>query len=238
MEPKIWFRNICKKNNLDISDAQLQLMEKFVLYLLEWNQKINLVSRRDEENIWQRHILASISFLFKFRFVSPASVVDVGTGGGLPGLPLAILHPDLKFILIDSIQKKIKATEEIVNKLQLKNVSVICSRAEQLASEKKFSGSMDYVLARAVAPTKDIVMWGKGFLKKGKQDDGQPAVLNSKKKALPTGSVLLLKGGDLTAELSEASLKLKVKEIITHTLVIDGIEQSELADKKLVVVIP
>ncbi len=106
IDSKIWFRNICKKNHLDISDEQAELINFYVSYLLEWNKKINLISRQDEENIWLRHILASISFLFKFTFAFGTSVIDIGTGGGLPGIPLAILYPGIKFTLvIPSIKK-------------------------------------------------------------------------------------------------------------------------------------
>lgn len=238
MESKYWLHKICKQNNLEISDTQIELIDKFVLYLLEWNQKINLVSRRDEENIWQRHILASISFLFSFNFVSNTAIVDIGTGGGLPGIPLAILHPELKFTLIDSIQKKVKATEDIINRLQLKNASVVCSRAEELSTQTNYSASIDYVLARAVAPTKDIIVWSKGLLKTMKHARILPTIQNESKMTLIPGSILLLKGGDLTAEIEEARAKLQPREIIAHSLVIKGVEESELPDKKLIVIFP
>ena len=93
-------------------------------------------------------------------------------------------------------------------------------------------------IARAVAPTKDIIRWSKGFLGTGKYKEDVPVTLNERKKVLPPGSILLLKGGDLTAELDEAALKLKPKEMTLHSLIVDGVEQSEFTDKKLVVVIP
>ena len=238
MDPGIWFLNVCRKNNLHMSETQIKLFEEYVAHLIEWNKKINLISRRDEENIWQRHILASISFLFRFRIISSTRMIDIGTGGGLPGIPLAIIHQDIEVILVDSIHKKIDAVKDIIRRLHLNNVSAICSRAEELASQKNFTHSMDYVIARAVAPTKDLITWGESFLHDRPINEDSSPSSDEGKVILPKGSLLLLKGGELTGEVNEARTKLKPRQISVYPLAIDGVDQSECSDKKLVVVLP
>src|SRR5258706_6794358 len=94
----LWFRKICRQNNFSISDNQLDLIKSYVDYLIDWNSKLNLISRKDEHNIWCRHILGSVNFLFDHPFEQNAKIVDVGTGGGLPGIPLAILCSDLNIV--------------------------------------------------------------------------------------------------------------------------------------------
>src|SRR6266849_10544190 len=118
MDYAVWFRSICQTNHHSVSDEQVDLIVKYVESLLEWNRKINLISRKDEEHIWTRHILGSIAILFHFYFYPGSSLIDIGTGGGLPGIPLAILNRHMDVTLLDSIQKKIRAVSEIVAKLK------------------------------------------------------------------------------------------------------------------------
>ena len=209
----------------------------YVQKLLQWNTKINLVSRKDEENIWTRHILGSISFLFRFRIEQQSAVIDVGTGGGLPGIPLAIMLPDIRVTMIDSIQKKILAVTDILSHLQIKNARAVLGRADEIARKKEFEHLFDYVIARAVAPITDIVKWTNPLLKQNLGNQF-PALQN--RHTIPRGSILLLKGGDLACEIDKANLKVKPRAMHVYPIIVEGIDASagDLHDKKLVVIYP
>lgn len=238
MDDKIWFRNICKRNNCQISERKIELLEDFVYYLLYWNKKINLVSRRYEDNIWTKHILGSISFLFRYKLEPESKIIDVGTGGGLPGIPLAILCPDLQVTVADSIQKKIKAVHSIVSQLRLQNVHPVCGRAENLTTKNEYYQSFDYVIARAVSTIKNVIKWTKPFLNVSSTSSGKISVPQNNY-TLRRGTILLLKGGELTHEIEEAKIKIKPHAIYCYPIVVNGIENSaELFDKKLIVVYP
>jgi 16S rRNA (guanine527-N7)-methyltransferase len=232
---KLWFRNICKRNNFDISEKQIDLLDAYVVRLLEWNSKINLISRRDEMNVWSRHILGSVAFLFRHNLKTPADIVDVGTGGGLPGVPLAIVLPGCRFTLVDSIQKKLLALKDILSHLELSNAGIMCGRAEDLSTKKPLNHAFDYVIARAVAPMKDIVKWSSGFLKPAQAgpEEGKGGF------HLDPGAILLLKGGDLESELNHVKVKMNPRILHSYSLPIEGFDtSSDLTDKKLVVVYP
>jgi len=232
----LWFKNICRKNRFNVSDSQVLQIDGFVDQLLQWNKKLNLISRKDEENIWVRHILGSVSFLFRISLRSKSSVVDVGTGGGLPGIPLAILLPEIQFTLIDSIQKKVNAISDILPMMKLPNVRAVCGRAEEISRKKEYQYSFDYVVARAVAPVKDIVTWCKPFLKmKGDEADVPEGEDDA---YVPRSSILMLKGGDLTDELKEAQVKTSPRSIRVFPIIVSGTEQSELSDKKIIILKP
>ena len=148
----------------------------------DWNAKINLISRKDIENLYERHILHSLGIAKIVRFRSGSSLLDVGTGGGFPGIPLAILLPELHFVLIDSIGKKMKVAEDIAQKINLQNVECRQKRAEE---EKQ---TFDFVVSRAVMPLTDLVRICRKNIARKQQN------------VLPNG-FLCLKGGDLQAEL-------------------------------------
>lgn len=238
MEKRLWFKTICSKNHFIVSDLQVKLIGHFCDELLSWNKKINLISRRDEENVWTRHILGSISFLFHFQPEQDSAVLDLGSGGGLPGIPLAILRPDLQFTLVDSIQKKVNAVKEILLTLPATNVVAVCSRAEDLAGNHEYQHAFDYIIARAVAPMKDIIQWSKPLLKPSDKNSGEFKQGIERTHRLPRGSIVLLKGGVLTDELEETQRKLNPRAMIPFPLPVDGIDSAELPDKKLVVIYP
>lgn len=156
-------------------------------YLLEevykdWNQKINVVSRRDIDELYLRHVLHSLGIAKVQQFNPESEILDVGTGGGFPGIPLAILYPEVQFTLVDSIGKKIKVVDEVVEGLGLTNVRTINARVEDI------SGQFDFIVSRAVAAMPTFVHWVKGKIKKQSQHQRR-------------NGILYLKGGDLTEEL-------------------------------------
>ena len=155
-----------------------------------WNNQINVISRKDIDQLFERHVLHSLGIAKVMPFLPGEKVLDVGTGGGFPGIPLAIMFPGTQFFLVDSIGKKIKVVQEVANALGLKNVRAAHVRAEQV--DEKF----DFVVSRAVTRLKDFHPWIKN--KYNKQS----------KNVLPNG-LLYLKGGDLTGEITESGLKVE-----------------------------
>jgi len=159
-----------------------QFLQLGVLYQ-DWNQKINVVSRKDIDELYLRHVLHALGIAKIQRFNEGAEVLDVGTGGGFPGIPLAILFPGTQFTLVDAIGKKIKVVNEVVEGLNLENVQAFHSRVEDLP------GQFDFIVSRAVAAMPTFVHWTKGKIKKEAQHERR-------------NGILYLKGGDLSEELA------------------------------------
>ena len=148
----------------------------------DWNQKINVVSRKDIEEIYLRHVLHSLAIAKFVQFKPGSKIIDVGTGGGFPGIPLAILFPEVEFTLVDSIGKKIKVVNEVVDGLELKNIIPINERVENV------KGQYDFIISRAVAAMPTFVSWTKGKIAKISQHEIK-------------NGIIYLKGGDLSEEL-------------------------------------
>jgi 16S rRNA (guanine527-N7)-methyltransferase len=165
-----------------LSDSQLNQFRSIAEVYKDWNQKINVVSRKDIDEIYIRHVLHSLGIAKVQTFLPGSQVLDVGTGGGFPGIPLAILFPETQFTLVDSIGKKIKVVEEVVQALDLKNVTAINDRVENI------SGEFDFIVSRAVAVMPSFVHWVKGKIAKESKHDRK-------------NGILYLKGGDLSEEL-------------------------------------
>lgn len=238
MTPSLWFREICRKNGLPFTDRQLAQYEELVRLLLDWNKKINLIARTDEDNVWNRHLLGSVSFLFRFSLPDASSIVDVGTGGGFPGLPLAILFPGSRFTLIDSIRKKIGVVEHLIAALGLPNAEARWARAEDVASSDACRGKFDYVVARAVAPTKELIRWTRPFLAPSAGAPLPEELPRAERFPIPRGSMIFLKGGELGREIEESIVTTKPASIRAYSLIVDGADPSDATDKKVVLVQP
>ena len=167
----------------EITDEQKQQFEKLEQLYTEWNEKINVISRKDMDGLYEKHILHSLGIAKVMPFADGTKVLDIGTGGGFPGIPLAILFPEVSFTLIDSIGKKIKVVEAVSEGLGLKNVTAVHGRAEKL--KEKFH----FVVSRAVTQMPEFLRWLTGKFEK-EQFNGKH------------NGVLYLKGGDLAEELA------------------------------------
>ncbi|MEO7979158.1 16S rRNA (guanine(527)-N(7))-methyltransferase RsmG [Flavobacterium sp.] len=168
----------------DLTDIQIEQFQKLDFLYHDWNEKINVISRKDIDALYTKHILHSLGIAKIMKFEPGATVLDVGTGGGFPGIPLAILFPQTRFYLIDVIAKKIKVVQEVVNALELKNVKAEQKRAELV------KGDFDFIVSRAVTNMPDFVSWVHDKIKK------------QHKHTLKNG-ILYLKGGDLAEELKD-----------------------------------
>ncbi len=174
----------------DLTTQQQQQYQQLQDLYRFWNDQINVISRKDIDLLYERHVLHSLGIAKIISFLPQENVLDVGTGGGFPGIPLAILFPETHFHLVDSIGKKIKVVKEVSQALGLKNVKATHARAEEV--DEKF----DFVISRAVTQLKDFYPWVKN--KFNKQSKNQ----------LKNG-ILYLKGGDLTQEIAESRLKVQ-----------------------------
>ncbi|SDT21587.1 16S rRNA m(7)G-527 methyltransferase [Mucilaginibacter mallensis] len=174
----------------DITPLQLQQFEQLPELYNFWNNQINVISRKDIDQLYERHVLHSLGIAKVMPFRPGENVLDVGTGGGFPGIPLAILFPETQFFLVDSIGKKIKVVKEVASALGLQNLKAAHLRAEQV--DEKF----DFVVSRAVTRLKEFYPWVKNKFSK------------DSKNILPNG-ILYLKGGDLGEEIAESGLKVK-----------------------------
>jgi 16S rRNA (guanine527-N7)-methyltransferase len=230
------FHTICAKNGLIPTDLQLRQLQHYAILLSEWNKKINLVSRKDEENIWAIHILHSISLLFRIKIEEECCLVDIGTGGGLPGIPLKILRPDLRIVCVDSTLKKINAVSQIIIDLNLNGIKAIWGRAEEICKNQEYQHNFDFVTARAVGPLDNLIRWSEGFLRKKAQ---KPSVLLRKsmeKIVLAPPALIAFKGGDVSEEIRRVKLKRSAILIDEIELVLNEQEHLDMADKKIVIV--
>lgn len=179
----------------DFTPEQLEQFGQLESLYKEWNEKINVISRKDIDGLYEKHVLHSLSIAAAFEFPDGADIVDLGTGGGFPGIPLAIFFPQVQFHLVDSIAKKLKVVEGVAEGIGLKNVTTQHSRVEEIKNRK-----FDVVVSRAVAPLKDLWTWSKPLLKKSLLTPLQP-------------SLICLKGGDLHQEIQESGARPRMMEI-------------------------
>ena len=153
-------RRICLENDLEISDTQWQLLEKWATLLLDVNQNVNLISRKETDLLWEKQILPCLSLLIFRKIPAGVDVCDFGTGGGLPGVILAIVRPDLRLTLLDSRQKKVAVVQQMIDTLKLSNVQTVHGRGEELGKQfPHWRQRFPFVTARTVAPLIDLVRW-------------------------------------------------------------------------------
>jgi 16S rRNA (guanine527-N7)-methyltransferase len=179
----------------EFTDAQLNQFAALDDLYNDWNSKINVISRKDIDGLYEKHVLHSLAIAAVIEFKPGTEIIDIGTGGGFPGIPLAIFFPETRFHLVDSIAKKLKVVEHVAEAIGLKNVTIQHTRAEEIKNRK-----WDFVVSRAVAPLKDLWKWGKPLLKKGQEHD------------LKNG-LICLKGGDLAQEIFESGLRPNIVNI-------------------------
>lgn len=182
----------------DFTPGQLNQFRRLEPLYKEWNEKINVISRKDIEGLYEKHVLHSLSIAAVFEFEPGAEIIDIGTGGGFPGIPLAIFFPEVKFHLVDSIGKKLKVVEAVAEGIGLKNVTIQHTRAEEIRNRK-----FDFVVSRAVAPLGELWKWGKPLLKKSKPQAESPS----------QHGLICLKGGDLAAEIQQSGTRPRLMEI-------------------------
>lgn len=213
-----------KQNKLEIiqkyfgefTDTQMQQFGMLEELYKEWNDKINVISRKDIDSLYEKHVLHSLAIAAICPFDDGARIVDIGTGGGFPGIPLAIFFPEVEFVLSDSIGKKIKVVQEVADAIGLKNVTAVHSRVEELKGR-----TFDYAVSRAVAPLNDLWRWVNNKIERGQKSD-----------ELPNG-LICLKGGDLTQEINDTGLKRIVQAWKVH-----DIFQEPFFEEKYVVYVP
>jgi 16S rRNA (guanine527-N7)-methyltransferase len=194
----------------DLKTEQIdQLLATKELYEI-WNQQINVISRKDMDAFYIHHVLHSLSIVTLLKFQPGSRVLDLGTGGGFPGIPLAIVFPDVNFHLVDSIGKKIKVVNEVAEGLQLQNITTQHARVEEV------KGQFDFVVSRAVAPLSELLNWTKGKYS------------GAQKNALPNG-LICLKGGDLKEEIKAVSSSYIVEQYaIAETFPLEFFETKKI----------
>ena len=183
--------DIVKKYFSDFTPEQETQLTALKDLYNSWNEKINVISRKDIDNFYLHHVLHSLTIATQFNFKKDMQVMDLGCGGGFPGVPLAIFFPETLFHMVDSINKKLLVIDEITSEIGLKNISTQHTRAEDIKNRQ-----FDVVVSRAVAPLKDLWRWSKPLIRKNKhREEDEP------------NGLICLKGGDLSNEISESGCK-------------------------------
>lgn len=210
---KLW--TLCSSNGIILEADMRENITRYANELKYWNSKVNLISRKDEDNIFERHILHSLSIL---KFVNPqlkAKMLDVGTGGGLPGIPIKIARPDVFMHLIDSIAKKFKITSMLAKHTGLRNIEAFNERVEEFKNSSGFK--YDFIIARAVAPARKIFDW-------------------TEKLRTEKTVYALLKGGNLKDEIKDLKFAAKDYQIIEKPLKLIGYDEFLKDEKKILII--
>ncbi len=200
---------IIKKYFPNLTELQAEQFAQLEALYSDWNTKINVISRKDIQNLYEHHVLHSLGIAKIINFKEGTTIMDLGTGGGFPGIPLAILFPQAQFHLVDSIGKKVKVASEVANAIGLKNVKFSHARAEEIKEQ------YDFVVTRAVMPMVDLIKVSRKNIQR------------EQKNAIPNG-ILALKGGELDREIAS------MKNIATVWELSDYLEEEYFKTKKVV----
>ena len=187
----------------EFTEQQINQFSDLEKLYKDWNSKINIISRKDIDSLYEKHVLHSLSIAAVFDFVDGIEIIDIGTGGGFPGVPLAIFFPQVKFHLVDSIAKKLKIVDAIANEIGLKNITTQHTRAEEIKNKK-----FDFAVSRAVAPLKDLWKWGRPLIK-----HKRPAINEHQATRNQQPGLICLKGGDLAQEIFESGTRPRIMEV-------------------------
>ena len=190
------YMDVIAKYFPELSEKQIQQFAALKDLYAEWNEKINVISRKDMTNFYEHHVLHSLAIAKQFPFPGEYEIMDLGTGGGFPGIPLAIYFPVVQFHLVDSINKKLKVANEVAKAIGLTNITTQHIRVEEIRNRK-----FDIVVSRAVAPLKDLCRWSK------------PLIQTSNAKGEDFRGLICLKGGDLNKEISESGCIIQTHDI-------------------------
>ena len=193
----------------DLSNDQIEKFKQLEPLYRHWNDQINVISRKDTSNFYERHVLHSLAIAKVVQFKPGTKILDIGTGGGFPGIPLAILFPECEFLLVDSIGKKIKVVKEIASTLDLNNVQGIHERAENI------DGQFDFIVSRAVTAMPKFLKWTKGKFLKTNNNEFR-------------NGILYLKGGNLKEEMET------VRKVIQYFEIPDFYSEAFFETKKVV----
>jgi 16S rRNA (guanine527-N7)-methyltransferase len=191
----------------DFTNRQRDQFSQLQTLYAEWNEKINVISRKDIDQLYLRHVLHSLSIAAVFGFPAQSRIIDLGTGGGFPGVPLAIFFPEVEFLLVDSINKKLTVINEVAKALDLKNIQTRHTRVEDIKDVK-----CDWVVSRAVAPLQDLVRWSRPLIRR-KDWSAWIKAQGADAPTVPTPGLICLKGGDLSQEIVDSRTKPNMIEI-------------------------
>ena len=211
------FWSLCSMNGLILDDEQMERLSRYATDLVHFNEKLNLISRRDTEHVWLRHILHSLTPVLMDMVPDTGRMLDIGSGGGLPGIPIKIARPGLDVVLLDSIAKKVKTTEMLASHVVEHGLVALRERAEELPKYPEYAEGFDLIVARAVAPLVDLITWSRPLLK-------------------PDGLMVLLKGGTLIDEMEHAVGKHPDAQITIHDIELVGLDWFERENKRIVTV--
>lgn len=183
----------------DFTPKQIEQFKMLGPLYNEWNSKINVISRKDIDSLYEKHILHSLAIAAIFNFKNGSAVIDIGTGGGFPGIPLAIYFPEVQFHLVDSVGKKLKIVDAIAEGVGLTNITTQHIRAEVIKNRQ-----FDFAVSRAVAPLKDLWHWSKPLLKRKSKENVENEL---------SPGLICLKGGDLAQEIQESGTRPRIMPV-------------------------
>lgn len=206
----------------EFTPKQLEQFKALETVYQEWNEKINVISRKDISSLYEKHVLHSLSIAAIFNFKAGMQLADLGAGGGFPGIPLAIFFPEVEFLLVDSIGKKLKVADGVAAAIGLKNVSTRHCRIEAIQDQQ-----FDFIVSRAVAPLKSLWQWSRPLIKK----DSTKYTTNLMEQGTHAPGLICLKGGDLAQEISESGTR-------PHVTAISDLFAEPFFEEKYIVYVP